>query len=63
MPKWKLTTEFTFDAAHYIQDYDGSYGRLHGHTYQVRIEATSTQLHASKYCPHLVMVTDFRTLR
>jgi 6-pyruvoyl-tetrahydropterin synthase len=40
MPKWKLTTEFTFDAAHYIRDYDGPCGRMHGHTYRVRIEAT-----------------------
>lgn len=63
MPKWKLTTEFTFDAAHYIRDYDGPCGRMHGHTYRVRIEATSSQLHNSEYCPHPVMVADFRTLR
>ena len=63
MPKWKLTTEFTFDAAHYIRDYDGPCGLMHGHTYRVRIEATSSQLHASEYCPHPVMVADFRTLR
>lgn len=63
MPKWKLTTEFAFDAAHYIRDYDGPCGRLHGHTYKVRIEATSSQLHASEYCLHPAMVTDFRTLR
>ncbi|AFY65940.1 6-pyruvoyl tetrahydropterin synthase family protein [Geitlerinema sp. PCC 7407] len=63
MPKWKLVTEFTFDSAHQIRDYDGPCGRLHGHTYRVRIEATSHQLHASQYCPHPVMVADFRTLR
>lgn len=63
MPKWKVTTEFTFDAAHYIRDYDGPCGRMHGHTYRVRMEATSRQLHASEYCPHPVMVADFRTLR
>ncbi len=63
MPKWKLVTEFTFDSAHQIRDYDGPCGRLHGHTYRVRIEATSRQLHASQYCPHPVMVADFRTLR
>lgn len=63
MPKWKLTTEFTFDAAHYIRDYDGPCGRMHGHTYRVRIEATSSQLHTSEHCPHSVMVADFRTLR
>ena len=63
MPKWKLTTEFTFDAAHYIRGYDGPCGRMHGHTYRVRMEATSSQLHASEYCPHPAMVADFRTLR
>lgn len=63
MPKWKLSTEFTFDAAHFIRDYDGPCGRMHGHTYRVRIEAASNHLHSSQYCPHPVMVADFRTLR
>lgn len=52
MPKWKLVTEFTFDSAHFIKDYDGSCGRMHGHTYKVRVEATSSKLHPSEYCPH-----------
>ncbi|MGC9502536.1 6-pyruvoyl trahydropterin synthase family protein [Baaleninema sp.] len=63
MPKWTLTTEFTFDSAHYIEDYDGPCGRLHGHTYRVRVTASSTKLHPSEYCPHPVMVADFRSLR
>jgi 6-pyruvoyltetrahydropterin/6-carboxytetrahydropterin synthase len=63
MPKWKLTTEFAFDSAHYIRDYNGPCGRLHGHTYKVKIEATSSQLHASEYCHHPVMVADFKSLR
>lgn len=63
MPKWKLSTEFTFDAAHFIRDYDGPCGRMHGHTYRVRVEATSHRLQASAYCPHPAMVADFRTLR
>ena len=63
MPKWKLTTEFTFNAAHSIRDYDGPCGRLHGHTYTVRLEATSDRLHTSEYCPHPAMVADFRTLK
>lgn len=63
MPQWKLSTEFTFDAAHFIRDYDGPCGRMHGHTYRVRIEARSHQLQASQYCPHPAMVADFRTLR
>ncbi len=63
MPKWKLVTEFTFDSAHFIKDYDGPCGRMHGHTYKVRVEATSPKLHPSQYCPHPVMVADFRSLR
>lgn len=63
MPKWKLTTEFAFDAAHYIRDYNGPCGRMHGHTYHVRVEAMSDRLHQSEYCPHNVMVADFRSLR
>lgn len=39
MPQWKLTTEFTFDSAHYIRDYEGPCGRMHGHTYKVKVEA------------------------
>lgn len=63
MLKWKLITEFTFDSAHYIKDYDGPSGRMHGHTYKVRVEVTSDRLHASQYTPHLVIVADFRSLR
>ena len=63
MPKWKLVTEFTFDSAHYIKDYNGPCGRMHGHTYKVKIEAISSKLHSSEYCPHPVMVADFRSLR
>jgi 6-pyruvoyltetrahydropterin/6-carboxytetrahydropterin synthase len=63
MPTWKLSTEFSFSAAHQIRDYNGPCGRMHGHTYTVRIEAASDRLHASEYCPHPVMVADFKTLR
>ena len=63
MPKWKLVTEFSFSGAHYIKDYDGPCGRMHGHNYTVKMEVVSSQLHASQYCPHAVMVADFRTLR
>jgi len=63
MPRWKLSTEFTFDSAHYIKDYKGPCGRMHGHTYRVKMEVTSSQLHGSEYCPHPVMVADFKSLR
>lgn len=63
MPRWKLVTEFSFDSAHFIKDYKGPCGRLHGHTYKVKIEATSERLHSSEFVPHEVMVADFKTLR
>ncbi|NET02938.1 MAG: 6-carboxytetrahydropterin synthase [Sphaerospermopsis sp. SIO1G2] len=63
MPTWKLSTEFSFDSAHFIKDYQGPCGRMHGHTYKVKIEVQSSQLHSSEYCPHPVMVADFKTLR
>jgi 6-pyruvoyltetrahydropterin/6-carboxytetrahydropterin synthase len=63
MAKWKLVTEFTFDNAHFLKDYDGSCSRMHGHTYKVRVEATSSKLHPSEYCPHPIRVADFRSLR
>ncbi|WP_413167740.1 6-pyruvoyl trahydropterin synthase family protein [Capilliphycus salinus ALCB114379] len=63
MPQWKLTTEFTFDSAHYIRDYQGPCGRMHGHTYKVKVEATSEKLYPSEHCPHPVMVADFKSLR
>jgi 6-pyruvoyltetrahydropterin/6-carboxytetrahydropterin synthase len=63
MPRWKLVTEFSIDSAHYIKDYKGPCGRLHGHTYRIKIEATANQLYSSEFVPHKVMVADFRTLR
>ncbi|MEB3294808.1 MAG: 6-carboxytetrahydropterin synthase [Synechococcales bacterium] len=63
MPRWKLSTEFTFSAAHFIRDYDGPCARMHGHNYTVRLTAGCDQLQSSQYCPHPVMVADFRTLR
>ena len=30
--------EFTFDAAHFLPDYQGKCANLHGHTYRLRVE-------------------------
>ena len=30
--------EFTFDSAHYLPDYKGNCGRLHGHTYKLEVK-------------------------
>ncbi len=60
---WTLTTEFTFDSAHVITGYDGPCGRLHGHTYRVKLELTSGRLRASAHVKRAVMVADFKTLK
>ncbi len=63
MPTWKLNTEFTFDAAHFIEGYDGKCGRMHGHSYRVHVEAVSSRLSPSKYLDSPDMVCDFRELK
>lgn len=63
MATWTLNTEFTIDAAHLIEGYDGKCGRMHGHSYRVRMEARSNTLNPSKYLESADMVCDFRELR
>lgn len=63
MPTWKLHTEFTFDAAHFIDGYDGKCGRMHGHTYKVHITAKSHKLNPSRYLDTPDMVCDFKELK
>lgn len=63
MPTWTLNTEFTFDAAHFIEGYDGKCSKLHGHTYRVQMKAKSHKLHPSKYLNTADMVCDFNELK
>lgn len=37
MKKMILCKEYTFDAAHKLDDYAGKCGNLHGHTYKVQV--------------------------
>ena len=60
---WTLRTEFTFDSAHVIVGYDGPCGRLHGHTYRVRMELRSDRLRPSEHVKRNIMVADFKTLK
>lgn len=60
---WKLSTEFTFDSAHIIEGYDGPCGRLHGHTYRVRMELQSDRLRPSAHVKRDIMVADFKSLK
>lgn len=63
MPTWTLHTEFKFDAAHFIDGYDGKCGRMHGHSYKVHIAAKSHKLNPSKYLNSADMVCDFKELK
>jgi len=63
MPTWILHTEFKFDAAHYIDGYDGKCGRMHGHTYKVHMKAKSRKLNPSAYLNSSDMVCDFKELK
>ncbi len=63
MPTWTLHTEFTFDAAHLIEGYDGKCGRMHGHTYKVQMIAKSNKLNPSAHLKTPDMVCDFKELK
>jgi 6-pyruvoyltetrahydropterin/6-carboxytetrahydropterin synthase len=63
MGTWKLVSEFRFDSAHVIEDYDGPCGRMHGHTYKVKMELTASKLRSSAHLRRPIMVADFRTLK
>ncbi|WP_372636706.1 6-pyruvoyl tetrahydropterin synthase family protein [Fodinibius sp.] len=63
MPTWTLHTEFKFDAAHFLEEYDGKCGRMHGHSYKVHIAAKSKKLNPSKYLDRADMVCDFHELK
>ena len=63
MPTWTLHTEFKFDAAHSIDGYDGKCGRMHGHSYKVKVTAKSHKLNPSLYLDSADMVCDFKELK
>ena len=63
MPTWTLHTEFKFDAAHFIDGYDGKCGRMHGHTYKVHMKAKSHKHNPSAYLKTSDMVCDFKELK
>lgn len=63
MSTWTLHTEFKFDAAHFIDGYNGKCGRMHGHTYKVHMKAKSHKLNPSAYLKTSDMVCDFKELK
>ena len=63
MPTWILHTEFKFDSAHFIDGYNGKCGRMHGHTYRVKMTAKAHKLNPSAYLDTDDMVCDFKELK
>jgi len=62
--KRTVTKEFTFDAAHYLKDYDGACQNMHGHTYKCQI-TVSDQKYYRPPMPtkdEMNMVMDFAEL-
>ena len=43
MGKMYLTSEFTFDAAHKLHNYEGKCSQTHGHTYKLQVTVWGSQ--------------------
>lgn len=54
--KVSVTKIFTFDSAHWLNDYNGPCSRLHGHTYKLEVTLVASELENG-------MVTDFGELK
>ena len=52
-----VTKKFEFEAAHYLPDYDGLCGNLHGHSYKMEVEVEKGNIEDS------YMVIDFSRLK
>lgn len=52
-----LTVSVDFDAAHYLRDYDGPCGNLHGHTWAVEVSWSFVELQPDG------MAEDFKVLK
>lgn len=59
----KLVKLLNFDAAHYLEDYDGKCANLHGHTWRVKIEINYSISDSCKYKQNNGIFVDFTILR
>lgn len=57
MPSYELTVRDHFDAAHSLYGYPGECRRLHGHTWDVEVTVTSSEL------DEIGIVYDFKRLK
>ncbi len=56
-----ITTETSFDAAHFLKDYEGKCKNIHGHRWRVVIKIQSKELLKDKQ--HNGMIVDFKELK
>lgn len=52
----EITKEFTFESAHYLNEYEGECANLHGHTYKLLVTVKGT-------VNEIGMVMDFKELK
>ena len=62
MPIIRLTKEFTFEAAHALEGYDGPCREIHGHSYRLHVTVKGEPLPDSAG-PKAGMVMDFGVLK
>lgn len=58
----RLTKEFTFEAAHFLEGYDGACRHIHGHSYRLFVTIKG-EPSADEYDPKQGMVMDFGLLK
>lgn len=56
-----VTKRFTFEASHYLPDYDGKCSRLHGHSYKLEVTVAAGEVHMNG--SERGMVMDFKKLK
>jgi len=54
---YRLSTQFSISAAHYLNKYDGDCARLHGHNWKIKVEVTAQELDETG------MAMDFKDLK
>ena len=62
MPTIRLTKEFTFEAAHFLQGYDGLCANIHGHSYRLLVTVIG-QPSTDVGSPKCGMLIDFGILK
>ena len=62
MPKVRITKEFTFEAAHALEGYDGPCKNIHGHSYALSVTVIGDPS-LNQDTPKMGMVMDFGDLK